>query len=339
MAVWSWVLGDTPPSGVEQRQLTKARGRTSTWRLDGPATAQFTINGRSDEALGIVELATDLTLYRDGVKMLRSRLAPATDDISPNRHIAQFAGLDYRAMLAFRFTGAAGAIYPLTAAGAIALDLIADSQALSGGDWGITAGVGCASGTSRTNTILPGKPVLESINEMGRLENGYEWEINAELQLNLWHPARGASNGVVLDYGGLISRINRQLDPKDFGNSTLVTGTQGLTPVANTTAGIGTDPRGRWEISAGFPTIQDQPTLDARGPWVLGQASTLRPTHRVVMRPGRWEGPTHIWLGDTVTLAFKSGRLNVADPYRVAEVSVQPGEDGTETVALGLLAA
>lgn len=339
MAVWSWVLGGPPPSGVRLRQLTKARGRTVTWRLDGPATAQFTINGRSDEALGVIALATDLTIYREGGKVFRGRVGPETDDIGADRHVSQFTFLDYRAMLGFRQTGTAGAAYTATAAGVIALNLITTSQALAGGDWGIAAGVGCATGTVRDKTIDPGKPIVEAINEMGRLDNGYEWEIDADLKLNLWHPRRGASNGVVLDYRGLVSRVNRQLDPKDFANSELVTGAQGLTPAAAVTAGIGTDPRGRWELSAGFPSIIEQATLNARSTWVLAQASTLRPTYTVVLRPGRWLGPSHIWLGDTVTLAIKSGRLSLADPFRVAEISVQPGEDGTETVALGLLAA
>lgn len=321
------------------RELTKATGRTTTWRLDGPATAQFTIDGRADEAAGIVALATDLTCYRDGVKLFRGRIGPETDDIGPSTHRAQFAALDYRGMLGYRQTGAAGAAYAATAAGVIALNLVTTSQALSGGNWGITAGLGTATGTSRDRTIDPGKHVDESINEMGRLDLGYEWEIDAELALNLWHPQRGANNGVVLDYGGAISRINRQLDPKDFANSYLVTGSQGLTPVAAVTAGIGADARGRWETSAGYPTIVEQPTLNARGPWVLAQASTLRPTYTVTLAPGRWQGRSHIWLGDTVKLGARSGRLNIGDLFRVAEISVQPGDDGTETVSMGLLAA
>lgn len=340
MTVWSWVLGGPPPTGVRLRELTKARGRTVTFRLDAAATAQFTIDGRSDEAAGITALATDLTLYRDGTKLFRGRIGPEIDDISPNRHVSQFSFDDYRGMLGHRITGAAGASFPtLTAGGAIALSLITTSQALSGGNWSITAGFGTATGTTRTLTVDPGKPVVESISELGRLDNGFEWEIDAELALNLWHPRRGASNGVVLDFRGLVAKVNRQLDPKDFANSELVTGKDGLTPVSSVTAGIATDPRGRWELSAGFPSIQDQPSLNAKGPWVLNQVSTLRPIYRVVLRPGRWKGPSHIWLGDTVALAIKSGRLNLSTAHRVAEISVQPGEDGTETVALGLLAA
>lgn len=336
---WTFVLGGAPPSGVEERELTAARGRTITWRLDGACTAQFTIDGRHDEAAQVVALATDLHIYDpQGVKRFRGRIGPETDDIGPNTHTSQFTAIDYRGMLAHRHTGATGATYTATAAGAIAWDLIADSQALSGGNWGITDGVGAAGGTARDKTIDPGKPLAESINELARLDNGMEWEIDADLAINRWYPTRGAANGVVLDFGGLVSRVRRQLDPSDFANSALATGAQGLTPVAAVTAGIGADPRGRWETAAGFPTISVQSTLDDKAPWMLDQASTLRAVYSVTMAPGRWEGATHIWLGDTVTLAINSGRLAVNDPFRVIEVSVQPGGDGGEVVTLGLLA-
>ena len=60
------------------------------------------------------------------------------------------------------------------------------------------------------------------------------------------------------------------------------------------TAGIGTDPRGRWEAAAGYPTIVEQATLTARAPWLLDQSSTLCPVYWVTLAPGRWEGATHM---------------------------------------------
>lgn len=339
MTDWTWVVGGVPPSGTEQRELTKGRGRTVTWRVDAAATAQFTINGRSDEAAEIVELETDLTVYRDGVKLFRGRIGPSGDDIGPSTHVAQFTAVDYRGMLAYRQIGAAGRIFAATSQATIPWTLISESQALSGGNWGITNGIGSTSAVNRDRTIDPGKPVMEVINEIGRLDNGFEWEIDAALALNRWYPTRGTANGVVLDYGGLVAKVHRQLDPKDFANSVLVTGAQGLTPVASVTAGIGTDPKGRLETSKGYPSITEQSTLNDRGPWLLDQTSVLRPTNSVTLRPGRWGGPTHIWLGDPVTLAINSGRLAVNDSHRVVEISVQPGDDGTETVTLGLLAA
>jgi hypothetical protein len=339
MAAWTWVVGGTPPSGLEQRELTKARGRTVTWRVDGPATAQFTIDGRSEEAAEVVELETDLTIYRDGVKVFRGRIGPSQDDIGHSTHVAQFAATDYRGMLAYRIVGIAGKVFVATSQATIPWTLIGDSQALSGGNWGITNGVGSASAVTRDRTIDPGKPVAEVINEIAHLDNGFEWEIDAELALNRWYPQRGSATNVVLDYGGVVARVARQLDPKDFANSVLVTGAQGLTPVATDTGTIGADPRGRWESSAGYPTIIEQATLNARSPWLLDETSTLRPTHTVTLRPDRWSGMSHIGLGDTVVLAVNSGRLVINDAHRVVEISVQPGDAGTETVTFGLVAA
>lgn len=339
MADWSWVLGGPPPSGTRDRELTKARGRTVTWRLLASSTAQFSINGRADEAAGIVALATDLTIFRDDEKLYRGRVGPENDTIDQNRHLCQFTFTDYRGMLFYRVTGDTGAAYDDEADGAIALDLVTTSQARAGGDWGVTAGVGTTTGTHREKTIDPGKPVDQSIGELANLDGGFEWEIDADLALNLWHPQRGADNGVVLDFRGLVSKIARQLDPKKFANAGVVSGSQGLTPVAFETADVGTDPRGRWETSAGYPTITEQSTLDARGPWLRDQTSTLRPTYSVTLKRDAWGGRAHIWLGDTVTLAIDSGRLQVNDPFRVIELSAQPGDSGSETITLGLLEA
>lgn len=337
---WTFVVGGAAPTGVEERELTAAYGRNLTWRLDGSCTAQFALDGRHPEAAEIVSLATDLHVYDpDGIKRFRGRIGPESDDIGPSTHTSQFTAVDYRGMLAHRQVGAAGVAYASTPVGAIAWSLIVASQALAGGNWGVTDGVGTGGGTARDKTADPGKPLVEIIEEMAHLTPGMEWEIDAELALNRWYPTRGADNGVVLDYGGLVSRVRRELSPGDFANSTLATGSQGLTPEVDVTAGIGTDPRGRWESSAGFPTIIEQTSLAAKAPWMLAATSTLRPAYSVTLTPGRWEGFSHVGLGDTVTLAINSGRLAVNSPFRVVEVSVQPGIDGDETVLLGLLAS
>ena len=337
---WTFVIGGAPPAGVEERELTAAYGRNLTWRIDGSCTAQFSIDGRHDEAAGIVPLATDLHCYDPyGVKRFRGRIGPEADDIGASAHVSQFTAIDYRGMLGYRQVGAAGAAFTATNAGAIAWSLIQTSQALSGGNWGVTDGIGTGGGTNRDKTADPGKPLVEIIEELGRLTPGMEWEIDANLALNRWYPTRGSATGVVLDYGGLVTNVRRQLSPKDYANSVLATGSDGLTAEASVTAGIGTDPQGRWETSGGFPTIIDQTTLAAKAPWMLAESSTMRPAYSVSLAPGRWLGATHIWLGDTVTLAVNSGRLAVNSLFRVVEVSVQPGDDGSESVALGLLAA
>lgn len=339
MARWSWVLGDAAPSDVEFRELTKAKSRRVTWRVDGPADAAFSIDGRSDEAAEITALATDLHVYRDGVKLLRGRIGAEQDDITPSAHTTQFGAVDYRGMLAYRQVGPAGASYVGIDQGVIAFDLIDTSQDLTGGDWGVTDGLGSTSGTLRDRTgILPGSKLLDLITSLGQVDNGFEWEVDPALALNRWYPRRGDDNGVVLDYGGLLTSARRVLNPADFANVALVTGSDETVPVEEVAGDVGTDPRGRWEVSQSFPSIVDQGTLDDRAVWVLGESSTLKPDWVVQFTLGRWGGPDHVWLGDIVTLAVRSGRLAVNAAHRVVELSVALDEAGRETVSAGLLA-
>lgn len=345
MAKWRWALAGCATRSYGGRQLAHATGRSLTIRLDAASSATFTLDARTDEAAEIVPLATDLIVTRDGVKLFRGRIAPANGNLDATKHTVQWTAIDYRALLQRRITGTSGASYKATAAGAIAWDVVATSEALSGGALGITAGEGTSSGTTRDLTVLPGKPVMETINELGHLDGGFEWEIDPDLALNLYHSGMGADNGVVARYGGLISAVNYTLNPDDFANAVVVTGNQTTIPVAAADAGIGTDVRGRWELSQGFPTIEVQATLDDRGPFVLAQTSTLRPTYRVTLRKDtpteqRWRGPSHIWKGDTVALDVHDGWLDVTEePHRVVEIGVAVDDNGGEEVQFGLLAA
>lgn len=340
MAVWTWAVGGTPPA-VASRELSTASGRTLTMRVDGAWSAQFTLDGRSGEAAAISELASDLTVYRDGViePEFRGRITVADDDVDADRHTVRFGAVDYRGLLAHRQIGVAGRVFTGVDQGLIVWTLISESQALTGGDWTVTNGAGATSGTVRDRTYDPGKPLLEAVTELGQVNGGFEWGVDAELALNRYYPTRGAANGVVLDYGGVVSSFSRSRTPADYANSVLATGAEGLTPVAEVSASIGTDPAGRWERSFGFPSIMEQATLAGRGVWLLAEANVVRPEIAVTLAPGRWGGVAHIGVGDTVTAALISGRLSVTGSHRVVEIGVASGEDGTETVQLGLVAA
>jgi hypothetical protein len=58
--------------------------------------------------------------------------------------------------------------------------------------------------------------------------------------------------------------------------------------------------------------------------------------YTVRLKRGGWQGPDHIWLGDTVRLIIPSGRLDVDTTARVHEVAIDIDEDGGETVTLTL---
>lgn len=335
-AVWTFVYG--PSSGAQgTRELTGARGRVVTWRVDGHPFAQFTLDGRSDEAAGIVERRDDLWVYRDGVLVFRGRIAGAEDRVNEDRHDVQFLAVGYRGLLSL----AAKVEPPVpTWTGVdqaqIVWELVDAWQGLPGADWGITEGVGATSGVTRDETDLaPFTPVGEAIDRIMRLDDGGEWDISPTLTLDRWFPTRGTTVDVTLDYGGTIATIERSLP--EFGNVAGATGSNETTPVVAAAAGVASDERGRWTVAQGFPSVKRQATLTGKAGWLLDQVSSVEFEWRATFSPRRWPGPNVLWVGDTTTLVVRSGRLQVSGPHRVVELQAVPGEDGTETITVGLV--
>jgi len=338
MAEWSWAVGGAAPGGVPERELTAAFGRTVTWRVDAAATAQFSIDGRHDEAAAFVERESDLWIWRDGVLLFRGRIVPPVqDDIDEDGHLCQVVAVDYRGMLAHRIVGADGRTFSAVDQAQIAWTLIDESQSETNGDWGITEGVGATSGQTRDRTYAPGKSLLDAISELGKVNNGFEWQISPLLELDRWFPRRGSTVPVVLDHGGVLSRVRRS-SASGWANHVLSVGAQGTTPEVASTATIATDPAGRWELFDGDgSTIEQQSTLANRAQWAVDQASTVPATFTVTWAPGRWGGPDEIWVGDIATLSVRSGRLAVHGPHRLVELTAVPGQDGTETIVGGMV--
>lgn len=353
---WILAVGDPAPTLAPSRELAEATGRRFTFRIDGSADAQFSFTGEAGpwatdhEAREVVPLATDLHAWRDGDRIFRGRCASrsgasvAGEDDGPDTYSVQWTAFDYRWMLNRRQIGVAGRVFGADTQDDYVLTLINESEALSGGDWGVDLGTNSGTPTARSSwTLDPGQPIGEAIASLGRTDGGFEWEVapdsTGDLKLNLWHdPGRGADNGVILDYGGLVAGFSDVLDPETFANSVLATGDLNLVPETAVTAGIGTDPRGRWERSFGFPTIKEQDTLDGRATFLVDQASVLRPEYIVELTAGYWQGRSHLWLGDIVQFVVKVGDLDVVADHRVVEVSIVVDDEDEETVSLGLLA-
>jgi hypothetical protein len=156
------------------------------------------------------------------------------------------------------------------------------------------------------------------------------------MELNVW-AQRGRTAGVVLDLGGLVSQVRRTVDPSTYANAIRVNGDAALLDVATREADdLATRPEGRWDGQYGDSTIRDATTLDERADWRIADAQVLQPAYTAVLRPGKWDGPDHIWLGDTCRLVVRSGRLDVNTLLRVFEVAVDLDDDGGETVSLTL---
>jgi len=204
-------------------------------------------------------------------------------------------------------------------------------------------------GITRDRTYEAGDSVGERIQELSEVQDGFDWDLlplsASSLSFRTWFPQRGRSGGVVLILGGLAAAVSRELNPTDYANAIRYTGAAGddVTPgptAVEREAGYleipGTYPEGRWDAVFGDDSLTTQSALDDRAAWQLAQSQVVRPTYTVRLHRGAWEGPDHIWLGDTVRLIIPSGRLDVDTSARVYEVEIDIDEDGGETVTLTL---
>ena len=331
---WQILLTD-PATGV-QHELPNMISATGVWRLDDPASFDVTIDARDDILDHLTPHATDLVAIRDGTLTYRGKILDPSYNLGPNQQTVSIPSIDYRGLLDMvARIPAGGATYAGIDQAVIAWDLISDYQSRAGGARGITDGLGATSAQTRDRTYEEGAPIGRLIGDLGRVRNGFEWEIAPDLKLNRWHaPTRRGTTGIgTLDLGAMIAQATRPGRPQ-YANAWTVTGGDGTTPSTADDPGIAADPRGRWERSATYNTITQQSTLDDRAAWLLDEGNG-RPEWALTMALGAWGGPGALWVGDTFELAISEPHIAVHDTYRVHEVVVTL-DPSIERVALGV---
>ncbi|MGH9204643.1 MAG: hypothetical protein ACRD2A_25725, partial [Vicinamibacterales bacterium] len=253
MTNWHFVIAQADSTHIAE--LTTARSRKVTWDLDAPATASFTLDGRDANATSITELATDLLVYADNVALFRGRIGASEDDLSADSHRVNFSAIDYRGLLHRRIIWPGSTLsYTTTDQADIAWDLIADSQALTGGNFGIIRNAPLT-GVTRTVTLEDGENIGEVITKLGRSQNGFEWDIDPLLKFNLYFPSRGTTGLIPLVWGDNVAHMRRELNPDNFANAIRYSGDQAIGAVTRVAGSFGLE--GRWERQLGDPDINN----------------------------------------------------------------------------------
>jgi hypothetical protein len=346
---WQLVIG--PASGGHELALTEASARRYTARLNDNSELSFSIDGRHEQSAAIEELSTDIhLLFSDstGTTILdRCRVGQTRDDVGETEHRVEVTCLDYRAVLARRrLYSDATLTYTAVDQAEIAWSMINYTQGKAGGNLGISKGwVGTSpTGQPRDRTYEAGDSIGERIQELSEVIDGYDWDITptsaSALRLDVWSPERGSDRGVVLIHGGLAAQVQREVNPSDYANALRYTGASD--PATTPDESEATDlaqpdvfPQGRWDAAFGDDGLT-QDGLDDRAAWQLAQSQVVTPVYTVRLTRGSWDGPDHIWLGDTVRLVVRSGRLAVDAALRVHEVEIALDGDGGENITLTL---
>lgn len=332
---WRWAIGQSSGTAPEEA-LSRPKARRVTWRLRDSADAAFTMRGTDPQAGAVEELITDLWCYRDGALVYRGRVGPTEDDVGDVHNVSVTTG-DYRAVLARRMLfDDSTLVFTADDQADIAWALIDDTQARTGGDLQIIEGAHGATGITRDRTFEAGQYVGQLVTQqLSEVIDGFDWEIDPYLTFNLFYPERGSDNGVVLDYGGIVASVRRTVDPSNYFNALRLSGADALTAETREAAGLGALPEGRWDRQIGEPSVLVQSSLDERADLLIVEGAVISPSYVVTLKANRWEGPDHIFVGDTVQLVVRSlPRLDVNVAQRVYEVSAAVDDDGKEVVQL-----
>jgi len=320
-------------------QGTSALGELSAldkrmdFRLDRPSTVGFRLNAESLLADTVNELSTDVLVYRDGQKLARFALVSSRDTIDDSSHYIEFTGVDYRGRLESRLV-----LSPQTFTADddvdIAWQAIVDAQAQTNGNMGISRGV-FPSGLPLTGEFPAGLNVRAAIDLVANVDDGFDWDVDADLRFNIYR-VRGSVKDRILDYGGLVSQVDREFLFADFAN---VIRASGDDTIASVTVGSGSPQVGRWETQVGFSQVANSTLLSGLAVDALNRAERAV-SYRVRLRSSdgvqRWGGFGDIGLGDTVRLVVKLNRLDVNELQRVQEIAVSVSDDGAEDVAFTL---
>lgn len=337
MPQWQFVVVDE--TGTALGELTDAKERKVTWRLLAPGEAEFHINGFSDQATFVEELINDVVVYRDHVPVFRGRIVVSGDSLDADSHDVEVHVTDYRGLLARRTIWPASTLtYTAVDQAAIAWDLISDTQGTTGGNLGITQGIGTTTGVTRTRTFEAGKTIEETISQLAAVVNGFDWEIDALRKLNIFFPWRGSSGvDFAISYdrsGGNVSQVTRSVDPSTYANAVRVSGATGVTPSSQAAGDLATRPEGRWELQYGATDLTTSTAVTETALRLLGEASLFRPAYTVTLAADSGWTPSVFWLGDVCPIRIRRGRLDVNTTAKLVEVEVTIGGDGDETVAL-----
>lgn len=332
---WDFYQMDQRSTARGQR-LTRAMSKRITFSLIDPCTASFTMDGNDPDAAILDELVDDIGVYRNGKLMHRGRLVGSSDSIDQTKHTVNMSAIDYKGLLYRR--SLAATIDTLTAAREqthIAWEMLSGAQGVIGGDMGITEGRLPATGVLRGDTWERGTYVGEALDELAAREYGFEWSIDEQLKFNVHYPARGQVRQFAAVYGGNVQKVNRTVDPSEYGNAVFSTSsdsTGATIIVLSELENLGSAPQGRWDkLDSSTATTTTELAQKSRG--VLAASSALTPSYVLDMMTGTWT-PEDCWLGDSIKVVVHRGRLHVDDYYRIQNIEISTKDDGTEDVKL-----
>ena len=336
MVAWRWVIG--PWNTQPQRELTLAYNRALSFNLTAPATAHFSLPGRSDEAAAMTEELTDVWVYADLSLVYRGRVTGMTDTVTQGSHTLAVNCTDYRGLLTRRLLTEDDQLAWSTSTYAeIAWGLVQSTQAKTGGGLGIVQGIWEADAAQtpsnyRVRNYTAGAEIGQTLDDLASV--AFDYQIDPALNMNLWAPGKTHASAFVADYGGTVIGFTRATTATNWANVVRVSGDATQTVAVN----LATDaPEGRFEQQIGYTDVVLQDTLAQRAPADAASWLARRSTITMDLKPGVIDSTADLDVGDQITVALRSGRINEIGTRTVQQLDIALDDTGVTHTTVGLI--
>ena len=333
MAEWKFVIG----TGTAETYELRALDRKIKLDLKATSSASFSMN-LTDPATGyILPLITDLKIYRDDDKVFRGRFGQFTASLDENSGYAGYTATDYRGILERRFFYEDdNTFWYGEDVATVVWDCLTMTQTKAEGSRGITQGIGFPTlGIIRNEVeFAPGANIMQSLTQIAENKvRGFEWDIDMDLKVNVWG-VRGNNTPRAIDYRGAATSVDYNYDTTQYANAARATSGGSNSAEEIDSPSLAGNPKGRWEAQLSWPDIETQEVLEDRTQYLLEQVDKVPEEFTLKLRQGWWQGPTDVWLGDTIVVKLQYGSLNVNQTVRVHTIDITLDEDGREEVSL-----
>lgn len=316
LAVGDWQVGP-------QQEIGQFSAASLSLNLDAGAAVSFDVPGRSPTAEVIDELATDVFIYQAEQLFVRCRIVAVEQAWGPDGDdTIQVQAVDYKRLLNARHV-----LQPLSFSGVDQADivwaLIQETQGQDGGDLGITAPL-LPAGFPRDRNYEVGENIGALLDNLSKVIDGPAWGVDAERQLVVINPGSFPTNPVPVQLGSTARALTRQSGASAFANAVFVDGDDSATvPVIAESPTITTDPRGRWERAAGFPSVVLQNTLAEKANGLLQDAQSPVAQWSVELDPARFLTDAAYRPGELITILQPASTVApIGDPAFIVSAQV-----------------
>lgn len=326
-----------PNSTGRDQLLTQARSRSFTFDLYQPDSCSFILDGNHPEAKKIDDFITDIYALRNGVDIFRGRTIGVSDTVTENEFLTNVNATSYKGLLSRRELKTAIDTYSTPEEQAtIAWNMIQQTQSVAGGNLSITRGPYLDTGVKRGDRWDQGKYIATAIDDIAQRQYGFDWSIDHKLEFNVHYPARGSLRAYTALYPGNVTSFSRSVDTSTYANSVRAMGDDNGTPIQYLTSvsDIADRPEGLWDYAEGGGDASSAAEIESLSKGLLATKAGIVPTWTLVLRQGEFEPFISAWVGDTIRLRIKHGRLDVNGLYRIQQIKFTIDESNRETVEL-----